>query len=274
MAAEQIPVVFIHGLWMHSSSWDPWVSRFNEHGYLASAPGWPGDGATAAETRADPDAVAGFGIDDVVAHYASEIAALPSAPVVIGHSFGGLITEKLLGMGLARGAVCLAPAQFKGILGLPLAQLRTAAPVLSRPGLRTKTWSHTADSYAAGFANAVPREESDALFEAYAIPSPARPLFQTGLANFTRNSQATVDTKRGRGPLLLIAGGKDRTVPAATVRAAYKIQRRNPGVTEFRIFEDRSHSMPADHGWREVADTALDFLARNGLHSTRFQPAG
>jgi pimeloyl-ACP methyl ester carboxylesterase len=270
----QIPVVFIHGLWMHASSWDSWVSLFNEHGYAATAPGWPGDGPTAAQTRAVPDRVAGYGIDDVTGHFARIIETLPSAPVVVGHSFGGLIAEKLLGMGVARGGVVVAPAQFKGILGLPLAQLRTAWPILSRPALRTGSWSHTADSFAAGFANGVSRQESDELFAAHTIPSPALPLFQAGLANLTARSQARVDTKHERGPLLLIGGGKDRTVPEATVRAAYKIQRRNAGVTELKVFPDRAHSMPADHGWREVAGTALEFLTRNGLSPSSPQPTG
>jgi pimeloyl-ACP methyl ester carboxylesterase len=260
-----VPVVFIHGLWLHATSWTPWVDLFAARGFDPVAPGWPGDAATAAETRANPDAVAGFGIADVTDHYSKIISALPSPPVVVGHSFGGLIAQRLHGLGFSRACVALAPAQFKGNLALPPAQLKTAWPVLSRPGLRTKTWSHTADSFAKGFANAIPREESDALYETFSIPSPARPLFQAGLANFTPHSEASVDTKRERGPLLLLAGGLDRTVPEATVKAAYKIQSRNPGITELKTFPDRAHSMGADSGWAEIAETALDFLARQGI---------
>ncbi|HEV7870713.1 MAG TPA: prolyl oligopeptidase family serine peptidase [Modestobacter sp.] len=168
-------------------------------------------------------------------------------------------------MGFARACIALAPAQFKGILGLPLVQLQSAWPVLSHPGLRTRAWAHSPDSFATAFANAVPRAESDELLATYGIASPARPLFQAGLANLTPHSEAAVDTTRERGPLLLIAGGRDRTVPEATVQAAYKIQRRNPGVTELRTFPDRGHSMGADSGWAEIADTALDFLSRNGV---------
>ncbi|WP_138757912.1 alpha/beta hydrolase [Modestobacter altitudinis] len=260
-----VPVVFVHGLWLHASSWTPWVELFASRGYQPVAPGWPGDAATAEETRAHPEAVAGVGIDDVTEHHAALIAALPAPPVVVGHSFGGLIAQKLHGMGLSRACVALSPAQFKGNLVLPPVQLRSAWPVLSHPGLRKGTWSHSPDSFSRSFANAVPRAESDHLLAAHGIPSPARPLFQASAATFAPRSEARVDTRRERSPLLLIAGGRDRTVPEATVRGAYRIQRRNPGETELVTFPDRGHSMGADSGWAEVAHTALDFLSRNDV---------
>ena len=120
-------------------------------------------------------------------------------------------------------------------------------------------------SVARGCCRPEGRAESDEIFEAYTIPGPGRPLFQAGLANFTPKSVASVDTKRQRGPLLLIGGALDRTVPAATVRAAYKIQAKGPGVTELKVFPDRAHSMASDHGWTEIAETALTFLAAKGL---------
>lgn len=264
-APSPVPVVFVHGLWLHASSWTPWVELFASRGYEPIAPGWPGDAPTAEETRAHPDAVAGVGIGDVTDHYATVIAELASPPVVIGHSFGGLIAQKLHGMGLSRACVALSPAQFKGNFVLPPTQLRNAWPVLSRPGLRRKTWSHSPDSFARAFANAVPRAESDQLLATYGIPSPARPLFQASAANFALRSEASVDTRRERGPLLLIAGGRDHTVPEATVKAAYRIQKHNPGVTELVTFPDRGHSMGADSGWAELAGTALDFLSRNAV---------
>jgi non-heme chloroperoxidase len=264
-APTAVPVVFVHGLWLHATSWAPWVELFAASGYDPIAPGWPGDAPTAAETRADPAAVAGHGVGDVTDHYSNIISALSSPPVVIGHSFGGLIAQRLHGMGFSRACVVISPAQFKGILGLPLAQLQSAWPVLSHPRLRTRTWAHTPDTFARSFANAVPRAEADQLLATYGIPSPARPLFQAGLANLTPRSEASVDTGRERGPLLLIAGGRDRTVPEATVRAAYRIQRRNAGVTELIAFPDRGHSMGADSGWAEIAGAALDFLSRHGV---------
>jgi non-heme chloroperoxidase len=262
-AANPVPVVFVHGLWLHATSWTPWTELFAARGYDPIAPGWPGDAPTAEDTRAHPEAVAGFGIGDVTDHYSEIISGLSSPPVVVGHSFGGLVAQRLHGMGFARACVALSPAQFKGNFVLPPTQIRNAWPVLSHPRLRKKTWSHTPDSFAQAFANAVPRAESDALLATYGIPSPARPIFQASAANFLPHSEASVDTKRERGPLLLIAGGEDHTVPEATVTAAYKIQKRNAGVTELHTFPDRGHSMGADSGWAEVAETALAFLARN-----------
>jgi len=258
------PVVFVHGLWMHATSWDPWVQLFTERGYAPLAPGWPGDAATVAETRADAAAQANHGIAEITDHYAEVIQGLPSPPVVIGHSFGGLIAERLVAQGVTRGGVAISPAQFRGILGLPLAQLESAWPFLSHPGNRTKAISHTPDSFHKGFANAIPREESDALYDSFAIPGPGLPLFQAASANLFPHSQASVDTHAERGPLLIIGAGKDRTVPEATSHAAFK-RYKSASVTEWAVFPDRGHSLTIDHGWREVADKALNFLNAHGL---------
>lgn len=266
---QATPVVFVHGLWMHATSWEPWLALFTEQGYAPVAPPWPGDADTVAATREHPEALNNRGIGEITDSYAKLIKELPTLPVLIGHSFGGLIVQRLLGQGLGRACVAISPAQFKGILGLPLAQLQSALPVLGHPSLRKKTWSHSKESYHASFANAVPREESDEIFEKYTIPGPGLPLFQAGLANFVPHSEAAVDLRHERGPLLLIGGGKDRTVPASTVRAAYKLQsKKNSGITEFQVFPDRGHSYPADHGWRELADAALAFLDKHGIGPT------
>ena len=264
-ATTPVPVVFIHGLWLHATSWDNWVTLFAERGYQPIAPGWPGDAATAELTRENPDAVANRGIAEITDHFAAVIEGLPVPPIVIGHSFGGLIAERLLGMGLGRGGVALAPAQFHGVHRLPLVQLETAWPVLGHPGNKTKAVPLTQDQFAHGFANAVPREEADDLYLRYGIPSPALPLFEASAGALSAHTAANVDTKHQRGPLLMIAGGADRTVPEATVHSAFKIQSHNDAVTEYHVFEGRSHSQGVDHGWRDVAEYSLAFLAANNM---------
>jgi pimeloyl-ACP methyl ester carboxylesterase len=267
MASHPDPphVVFVHGLWIHSSAWSNWQHLYADSGYEAHAPGWPGDAGTAQETRANAAALADHGVAEVTAHYAAYIRRLPALPTIVGHSFGGLVAQKLLAMGLARACVAISPAQFRGILRVPPVQLRTASPVLTHPGLLHKTWAHTKDSFHAGFANGVSRAESDEIFERYVIPAPARPLFQAAVANLVPRSPTRVDVTAQRGPLLLIAGEADRTVPASAVRAAYTKQRRNPAVTEMVTVPQASHSYVLDAEWRTVAELALSFLARHDL---------
>jgi non-heme chloroperoxidase len=262
---DPLHVVFVHGLWIHSSAWSNWQHLYAGSGYETHAPGWPGDAGTVQETRANAAALADQGVAEVTAHYAAYIRRLPALPTLVGHSFGGLVAQKLLAMGLARACVAISPAQFRGILGVPAVQLRTASPVLAHPGLLHKTWAHTKDSFHAGFANGVSRAESDEIFERHVIPAPARPLFQAAVANLVPRSPTRVDLKAQRGPLLLIAGEADRTVPASAVRAAYAKQRRNPAVTELVTVPQASHSYVLDAEWRTVAELALSFLARHDL---------
>ena len=262
-----VPVVLIHGLWLHASSWDNWMSLLTEHGYQPVAPGWPGEAATAQGCRDNPEPIANHGIAEITDHFAAVIKDLAAPPIVIGHSFGGLIAERLLGMGLARGGVVIAPAQFRGVRKLPLVQLETAWPILGHPGKKHGAVPLTQEQFADGFANAVPRAEADALYESLAIPSPALPLFEAATANLSPHTAAAVDVRHERGPLLMIAGGLDRTVPAATVHAAYELEQKNPAVTEYQEFDGRSHSQVTDHNWRDVATYALDFLARNQLQA-------
>jgi len=264
-SAAKTPVVFIHGLWMHTSSWDRWVELFAANGYDAINPGWPGDGSTTADQRAHADRVAGFGVQKVTDHYAQIIRSLPSKPIVIGHSFGGLIAQKLLGEGLAVAAVAIDPAQFRGVLPLPFDQLKTAFPVLSKPSNKKTSNQPNKKQFHAGFANSVSRAESDALYDQFVVPSPGLPLFEAASANFDRKTAASVLVDAPRGPLLLTAGGKDKTAPEVTTRASYKQYAKNTSLTELVVFPDRGHSLAIDSGWREVADTALAFLKRNGL---------
>ncbi|MYS80324.1 alpha/beta hydrolase [Embleya scabrispora] len=261
-----IPVLFIHGLWLHASSWDAWTELFRAEGYAPSAPGWPGDPDTVAEARANPESIADHGIDDVVEHYAGIIRGLDQPPILVGHSFGGMIAQKLLGQDLAAAAVAVDAAQIKGVLPLPLSALRSTLPVFKNPANRHRAVSLTAAQFRFAFGNAVSAEESDVLFERWAIPAPGKPLFEAAAANFNPHSPAKVATGNAhRGPLLLMTGGKDHTVPESVTRATLKQYRHSQAVTDITDFPEKGHSLTIDSGWREVADTALAWLRSHSL---------
>ncbi|MBO1330418.1 alpha/beta hydrolase [Streptomyces sp. VRA16 Mangrove soil] len=268
--SRPVPVLFIHGLWLHSTSWQPWIDLFRNEGYDPSAPGWPGDPDTVEEARHNPESIADHGIDDVVDHYATLIKGMETPPVLVGHSFGGMIAQKLLGQDLAAAAVAIDAAQIKGVLPLPLSALRSTLPVFKNPANKHRAVSLTAEQFRFAFGNALTEKESDALYEQWTIPAPGKPLFEAAAANFSPSSPAKVDTANsGRGPLLLMSGGKDHTVPESVTRATQKQYRHSEAVTEFLAFPDRGHSLTIDSGWREVADAALAWLRQQGLEAQR-----
>jgi non-heme chloroperoxidase len=262
-ATGRPPVVFVHGLWLLPNSWDRWVTLFQDNGYAALTPGWPDDPETVEEAKAHPEVFAGKSIGQVADHFETIIRGLDRKPAVIGHSFGGLLAQILAGRGLAAVAVAIDPAQFRGVLPLPISALKSAFPVLGNPANRNRAIPLTYDQFRYAFANAVSEEEAKQLYETYAVPTAGKPLFQAATANLNPWTEAKVDTKNpGRGPLLIISGELDHTVPPAVVKASYKHQQDNEGVTEFVEIKDRGHALTIDSGWRQVAETALAFIKR------------
>jgi pimeloyl-ACP methyl ester carboxylesterase len=260
------PVVFIHGYWLHSSSWNPWIDLFREAGYDPIAPEWPGGAATVEECRANPDAVAAYGLTEVADHYAGIIASLPEKPVVIGHSFGGLLTQNLVGRGITAAGVAINPAPIKGVLVLQPSALRNASVALRNPANRSRAVSLTPEQFRYGFANAVSLEESRELYDAWTIPSPGLPMFQVATAPLNPNSATKVETGTpDRGPLLITAAGHDHAVPAAISKATYRRYAKSPAITEYLEFTDRGHSLIVDHGWHGVAEASLDFLRKHSI---------
>jgi pimeloyl-ACP methyl ester carboxylesterase len=266
MANKQNPVLFIHGLWIHTTSWEPWEDFFQNAGYDTLAPGWPGDQATVEEARANPDSVANLGIDAVVEGYAKLIAGFDQPPILVGHSFGGMVAEKLLGQGLGAACVAVDAAQIKGVYALPLSALRATLPVFKNPANKHRSVMLTAAEFRYAFGNAVSEEESVQLYDRWAVPAPGRPLFEAAVSNFSFRSPAAVNTKNpDRGPLLLVMGGQDHTVPEAVTKSTAKQYRHSPATTDVVEFPDRGHSLTIDSGWREVAVRCLSWLEEQGF---------
>lgn len=258
------PVVFVHGLWLLSGSWQAWRDLFEDNGFTTLAPGWPDDPATVAEAREHPEAFARKMVQQVTDHYLEVITRLDQAPVVIGHSFGGLIAQKIAGEGVAAVTVSIDNAPFKGVLPLPASALKSAAPVLANPANAGKGVSLTFDQFQYGWANALDDVEARRLYETFHVPAAGAPLFQAAFANFNPfGGETAVDSKNPeRGPLLIIGGEQDHTVPPAITHASYKIQSKNPATTEEITMPGRGHSLTIDSGWRAVADEALAFVQR------------
>jgi non-heme chloroperoxidase len=262
-ATGQVPVVFVHGLWLLPSSWDRWAELFQAAGYAPLTPGWPDDPETTAQANANPEVFAGKSIGQVADHFAAITGTLTRKPVIIGHSFGGLLAQILAGRGLAAVTVAIDPAPFRGVLPLPISALRSASAALSNPANRHRAVPLTYDQFRYAFANAVSEEEAKQLYETFAVPAPGLPLFQAAAANLNPWTEAKVDTENpDRGPLLLISGEKDHTVPLTLTNASFKLQQRNKGVTEITEIPGRGHALTIDSGWEEVATTALTFVQR------------
>jgi non-heme chloroperoxidase len=262
-ASGNTPVVFIHGLWLLPSSWANWADFFEQTGYAPLTPDWPGDPETVEEARANPDVLAKVTLKQIADHTTEIVNALDKKPALVGHSTGGLLAQMLAGHGLAAVTVAVDPGIFRGVLPLPGSVLKGVGPFLIDPRTRGRALTLTYDQFKYGWTNALDEQESKELYEKFHVAGSGIALVQMGNANLNPWTEAKVDTKNpDRGPLLIIDGEKDHTVPWAIAHAAYKRQKRNFGVTEIVKIPDRGHALTIDHGWREVAQTTLDFIKR------------
>jgi non-heme chloroperoxidase len=263
-ASGLTPVVFVHGLWLLSSSWQRWRDLFEANGYTTIAPGWPDDPATVTEAFDHPEVFAHKKVQAVTDHYLDAIKRLAKKPAVVGHSFGGLIAQKIAGSGASVATVSIDNAPFRGILPLPISSLKSSFPVLSNPANYGKAIALTFDQFKYGWANNLDEAEAKELHETFHVPAPGLPLFQAAVSNFNPVSETRVDSKNpDRGPLLIIAGENDHTIPLAITEATFKLQsKHNPSVTEIERIPGRGHSLVIDSGWKEVADVAVTFVQR------------
>ena len=257
-------IVFIHGLWIHSSSWQPWMDFFEQQGYKTLNPAWPGDSATVAECRVNPGPIANRGVTEIADSYARVIASLPEPPIVIGHSFGGLLAQVLLGRGIAAAGIAIDPAPIKGVWQLPFSALKASLPVLGNPFNINKSHSLTFEQFRYGFANAVPEQEAREIYDRWTIPAPCRPLFQAAMATIAGHETQVNTANSTRGPLLITGGAKDNIAPPILGQASAR-KYNSSVITDFQIFEGRGHSLIVDHGWKEIAEHTLTWLRKNGL---------
>ena len=263
---RKAPIVFVHGLWLHAESWAPWIELFHQSGYEAVAASWPGDGATTMATRENPGAVAGYGVAEIADHIATQLKSFEQRPILIGHSFGGLLAQNLLGRDLAAAAIAIDPAPIKGVKDLPFSALKAAFPVLGNPFQFNRSVSLTQAQFRYAFANAVSEDEARALYDKYAMPAPARPVFQAGTAALNPRAATQVNVgNASRGPLLLISGEADNTVPPVLVQSTLRAYSRSQAVTELKSFAGRGHSLVIDSGWREIAEFCLSWLQAKSL---------
>jgi non-heme chloroperoxidase len=262
-ASGKTPIVFVHGLWLLPSSWDRWRELFDDAGFMTLAPGWPDDPNTVEEAKQHPEVFAHKTVGQIASHFEDVILKLDKRPALVGHSFGGLLAQILAGHGVSDATVAIDPAPFRGVLPLPISSLKSAAPVIGNPANHGRAVPLTYEQFRYAFANAVSEVEALELYNTYAVPGSGAPLFQAATANLNPWTEVKVKTKTAdRGPLLIVDGEKDHTVPWAIANASFKKQKRNEGVTEIVKLPDRGHALTIDSGWRLVADTSLEFVKR------------
>jgi pimeloyl-ACP methyl ester carboxylesterase len=257
-------IVLVHGLWLTPRSWEGWKERFEARGHQVLAPAWPRMRGEVEDLRRDPSPLNGLGVTEIVGHYDGIVRGLDHPPVIMGHSFGGLVTERLLDRGLGAAGVAISPAPVRGVLRLPLPQLRSAFPVLANPANRNRTVELTRKQFHYAFTNTMSENEARAAYDRYEVPGPGRPVFQAAFANLNPRAATRVDFhKDDRPPLLVMGNDRDHTVPASVSKEAAKHLGKSKAVVEYREFAGRPHFTAGAPGWEEVADYALDWAMRH-----------
>jgi alpha-beta hydrolase superfamily lysophospholipase len=251
-------IVLIHGLWMTALSWERWIRRYRARGYRVLAPDWPGMSVAIAELHRGPRELASLGVIEIADHYDHLIRQLGRAPVIIGHSVGGLVVQLLLDRGLGAAGVSIDGAPAKGITSLPFPTLEFGFLALRNLLGGYRAISLTNRQFRRTLANTLSPQEAIAIHQRYHVPGPGRTICQVGFANFAPHAATRVDFSRAqRAPLLLIAGGRDRIFPAAVTRSSFNRYRTSAAVTAYKEFPERSHYTIGEPGWEQVADYAL-----------------
>ena len=261
-ATDRTPLMLIHGAWLSSRSWETFAEYFRNRGFAVSAPEWPRKQGDVEELREAADEIKGLGLAEIVDHYESQIRALDDPPVLIGHSFGGLIVELLLDRGLGRAGVAMSPAPPKGILVLPFSSLKAAAPALAHPSKWHGVVPLTLEEFTYGFVNTFSPEEAAAAYEKYAVPETGQIFYEAGFANFHLHPPTEVHFKNDeRAPLLIVGAEKDQTVPASLSHKQYEKYEKSDAQTDYIEYPGRPHLMMVAPGWEEIAagiETWLD----------------
>jgi pimeloyl-ACP methyl ester carboxylesterase len=254
-------IVLVHGLWMTPRSWEDWKAYYEAKGFTVLTPAYPGFEIEVEALRENPDIIANLTVPETVDHIAAQIGALPKPPIIMGHSFGGTLTQLLVARGLGAAAVAINSAPTEGVRVTPLSQARSLFPALKNPANIHKAVAFTPEEFHYAFTNTLSKEASDAVWEKYAIAAPGNWVWAYGLiANFKPGPQETwVDYSIERAPLLFIAGGADHIMPPAVNKSNAKHWGKSPSLTAYHEFPGRSHWTCGEPGWEQVADYALDW---------------
>ncbi len=275
MDARPDTIVLVHGLWVTPRSWEHWVERFEGRGLRVLTPAYPGFEVEVEALRENPSIIAECDITETIDHLADVVRSVATPPIIMGHSFGGALTQMLLARGLGAAGVTINSAPTEGVRTNPPSQIKALFPALNNPAKRHQAVGFTEKQFHYAFTNTLDEAAAKEAYDRYAIAAPGRWVWDYGLiANFKPGHQETwVDYDNDdRAPLLFIAGGKDHIMPASVNRSNHKKYKKSAALTEYEIFEDRSHWTCAEPGWEGVADRALEWALEHARPVPSVEP--